>query len=246
MNQAVKADKGDTCHPYCRPKDAATLILVDRSGGIPKILVGKRHHALVFMPGKYVFPGGRVDPADHRIPLASPLPKALEKNLTNGRPRIEASRAHALAVAAIREACEETGLCLGKKPLTKPAIAKAARLTGGWKPFAEAGLLPDPSQLFLVARAITPPGMVRRYDTRFFTADASVIAHEVKGIVHADAELVELIWIEIGASPLEGMHPITRRVLAELEARLAAGPLSHRVPVPLFHFRGGAMQRDII
>jgi 8-oxo-dGTP pyrophosphatase MutT (NUDIX family) len=246
MNEAFKADSDRSHRPYRRPRDAAALILVDHSGRVPKILIGRRHHGLVFMPGKFVFPGGRVDPGDHRIPLASALPKALEKNLTSGSPRIEASRARALAVAAIREACEETGLCLGKKAVTKPAIAQTARLAGGWTPFAEAGLLPDPSQLFLVARAITPPGMVRRYDTRFFTADASAIAHEVNGIVHADAELVELVWFEIDASPLDDMHPITRRILAELEARLAAGPLSHRVPVPLFHFRGGAMQRDVI
>ncbi|MBX9709422.1 MAG: NUDIX hydrolase [Xanthobacteraceae bacterium] len=244
MNEAFNADKDDLRHPYRRPRDAAALILVDRSGRAPKVLVGKRHHGLVFMPGKLVFPGGRVDPGDNRVPLASPLPKALEKTLTGGRPRIEASRARALAVAAIREVCEETGLCLGKKAVSKPAIAQAARLAGTWKPFAEAGLLPDPSQLFLVARAITPPGKIRRYDTRFFTADASAIAHEVKGIVHADAELIELVWFELGSSPLVDMHLITRQVLDELEARLAAGPLSHRVTVPFFHFRRGTMQRE--
>lgn len=245
MNKAFQADSGES-HTYRRPKDAASLILVDRSGPVPKVLVGRRHPGLVFMPGRYVFPGGRVDPADHRVPLANALPKALEKSLIGGSPRIEAARARALAVAAIREACEETGLCLGKKAISKPALTQAAKLSGEWKPFAETGLLPDPSQLFLVARAITPPGNVRRYDTRFFTADASAIAHRVDGIVHADAELVEVVWIEIGASPLEGMHPITRRVLAELEVRLAAGPLSHRMPVPFFHFRGGAMQREVI
>ena len=48
--------------PYVRPKDAATLILVDRSGRMPKVLLGKRHLRHKFMPGRYVFPGGRVDP----------------------------------------------------------------------------------------------------------------------------------------------------------------------------------------
>ena len=60
-------------HPYFRPKDAATLILVDRSGTIPKVLVGKRHDKVVFMPGKFVFPGGRVDKADYRVPCAAPI-----------------------------------------------------------------------------------------------------------------------------------------------------------------------------
>ena len=47
---------------YVRPKDAATLILIDRSGKVPKVLLGKRHHGHKFMPGKFVFPGGGVDP----------------------------------------------------------------------------------------------------------------------------------------------------------------------------------------
>ncbi|HEY0220160.1 MAG TPA: NUDIX hydrolase [Afipia sp.] len=246
MNESFKVDKDGLHHPYRRPKDAATLILVDRSGPIPKVLVGRRHHGLVFMPGKLVFPGGRVDPNDNRVPLASALPKALEKKLLGGSPKIEPSRARALVTAAIREMCEETGLCLGRKAASKLEAAQVMRLSSEWKPFAERGLLPDPSQLFLIARAITPPGQVRRFDTRFFTADAGIIAHRIGGIVHADAELVELAWIELGSAPLADMHPITRRVLSEVEMRLAAGPLSHHAELPLFHFRGGAMRRDVV
>src|ERR1017187_5325624 len=97
-------------HPYRRPKDAATLILVDRSTVTPKVLVGKRHGKVVFQPGKFVFPGGRVDKSDNRVPVAAPIPKALEENLLMGLPKISPGRARALAIAAIREACEETGL----------------------------------------------------------------------------------------------------------------------------------------
>jgi 8-oxo-dGTP pyrophosphatase MutT (NUDIX family) len=228
-------------HPYYRPKDAATLILVDRSGTVPKVLVGKRHDNVVFMPGKFVFPGGRVDKSDNRVPVAAPISGELEANLLKGSPRIPASRAKALATAAIREACEETGLCLGRR-----SSDTHARLEGAWKPFADAGLLPDPSGLFLIARAITPPGRVRRFDTRFFTADASAIAHRVEGVVHPDAELVELVWVEIGSKPLADLHPMTRNVLGELERRLASGPLRHDAPVPFFHFYGGRMHKDIL
>ena len=80
-------------HPYRRPVDAATLILVDRTAATPKVLVGKRHDKVVFQPGKFVFPGGRVDKADNRVPVAAPIPKALEENLLKGRPKITASRA---------------------------------------------------------------------------------------------------------------------------------------------------------
>lgn len=244
MNAPVEVEKEDNSHPYRRPKDAATLILVDRSGSVPKVLVGKRHDNVVFMPGKFVFPGGRVDATDNKIPVAAEIPKALEKKLLAGSPKITPARARALTVAAIREACEETGLCLGKKVARMNGAA--AKLTGEWKPFAEAGLLPDPSGLFLIARAITPPGRVRRFDTRFFTADASAIAHQVEGVVHADAELVELVWVELGSQPLADAHAMTKNVLRELDQRLAMGPLSHNVEIPFFHFYGGQMRRDTI
>ncbi len=228
-------------HPYYRPKDAATLILVDRAGAIPKVLVGKRHDNVVFMPGKFVFPGGRVDKNDNRVPVAAPISRELEANLLKGSPKINAARAKSLAIAAIREACEETGLCLGRKP-----DGAAPRLEGAWQPFSDAGLLPDPSGLYLIARAITPPGRVRRFDTRFFTADASAITHRVDGVVHADAELVELVWVELGSQPLADLHPMTRNVLGELQKRLATGPLRHDADVPFFHFYGGRMQRDVL
>jgi 8-oxo-dGTP pyrophosphatase MutT (NUDIX family) len=226
-------------HPYYRPKDAATLILVDRAASVPKVLVGKRHDKVVFMPGKFVFPGGRVDKADNRVPVAAPITKELEANLMKGSPKINPSRAQSLAIAAIREACEETGLCLGRK-----AESAAPKLKGAWQPFSDAGLLPDPSGLFLIARAITPPGRIKRFDTRFFTADASAITHRVEGVIHADAELVELVWVEIGSKPLADLHPMTKNVLGELERRLATGPLRHDADVPFYHFYSGKMHRD--
>ncbi|KIZ33479.1 MULTISPECIES: NUDIX hydrolase [Rhodopseudomonas] len=236
-----KIEKEADHHPYFRPKDAATLILIDRSAAVPKVLVGKRHDNVVFMPGKFVFPGGRVDKTDNRIPVAAPIPPQLEANLLQGSPKISVSRARALAVTAIREACEETGLCLGCKP-----AGKAPTLDGPWAPFTEAGLLPDPSSLYLIARAITPPGRIKRFDTRFFTADASAIAHRVEGVIHPEAELVELVWVEIGSKPLADLHPMTTKVLQQLEKRLATGPLRHDAPVPFFHFFGGKMQMELL
>src|ERR1700730_9668886 len=241
MSETVREQKEADHHPYRRPVDAATLILVDRAAITPKVLVGKRHDKVVFMPGKFVFPGGRVDKTDNRIPVAAPIPKALEANLLKGRPKITPSRARSLAVAAIREGCEGSGLCLGRE-----VAGAAPALKGPWKPFADAGLLPDPSGLYLITRAITPPGRVRRFDTRFFTADASTIAHRVEGVVHAEAELVELVWVEIGSKPLADLHPMTRNVLNELEKRLATGPLRHDADVPFYRFYDGKMRKDVL
>src|SRR3978361_1532859 len=137
MSEAAKVEKQEKeadHHPYRRPVDAATLILIDRTGTIPKVLVGKRHDKVVFMPGKFVFPGGRVDKSDNRVPVAAPISKELEANLMKGSPKTPPSRARALAVAAIREACEETGLCLGRK-----SNGATPKLDGVWKPSRHAG-----------------------------------------------------------------------------------------------------------
>src|SRR6202049_3639375 len=96
-----------------RPKDAATIILIDRSGAEPKVLLGRRHHGHKFMPGKYVFPGGRVEPADRRMSAATPLDARVAARLMvevrNPSPR----KSCGFALAAIRETFEETGLVLG-------------------------------------------------------------------------------------------------------------------------------------
>ena len=246
MNSLPTYAAEEVHHPYRKPRDSATLILIDRNGPVPKVLLGRRRADLIFMPNKLVFPGGSVDATDHRIPLAAELPEGLEAKLLAGRPKTTPARARALVAAAIREACEETGLCLGSRPHNLLTPAQTATLTGEWRPFADAGLLPDPSHLHLIARAVTPPGRVRRFDTRFFTADISVIAHTVNGVVHADAELVEVLWIELGAPPHPDIHSMTQIVLDELAVRLANGPLTNRTEVPFFHYRNGVLQRDTL
>ena len=65
-------------------------------------------------------------------------------------------------------------------------------------------------------------------------------------MIHADAELVELVWVELGSKPLADLHPMTKNVLDELEKRLATGPLNHDATVPFFHFYGGRMHKDVL
>src|SRR5215510_1842317 len=76
--------RSDEVNPSSKPvdlKDAATLILIDRSGAEPKVLLGKRHDRHVFMPGKFVFPGGGVDASDEHMPVARGLDKHAEMRL---------------------------------------------------------------------------------------------------------------------------------------------------------------------
>src|SRR5512144_2316895 len=155
MNRFVKRMnevERDLTSPYVRPKDAATLILVDRSERLPKVLLGKRHRRHKFMPGKFVFPGGRVDPVDRRMPVARPLDPHAEAHLMKRLQRASAAKARAFALAAIRETFEETGLLLGM-PTREPAKVPP----GPWTAFAEAKILPDLSVLHFIGRAITPP-----------------------------------------------------------------------------------------
>ena len=63
----------DQSSPNLRPRDSATLILIDRSGNVPKVLLGRRHERHRFLPGKFVFPGGRVEIKDRLMPTAAPL-----------------------------------------------------------------------------------------------------------------------------------------------------------------------------
>lgn len=81
-------------HPYRRPKDAATLVVIDRTGKHPRVLMGQRHLNSAFMPGMYVFPGGRVDRGDSRLKVPGALHPAVERKLLRDMKGI-ASRARA-------------------------------------------------------------------------------------------------------------------------------------------------------
>lgn len=240
MNPGLKDQPRPAFHPsQRRPRDAATLILLDRSGPVPKILLGQRHRGHVFMPGVYVFPGGRVEAADARISASGALPAHVERRLQVSVVKSSPARARGYALAAIRELAEETGMMLGRKG------ASARPMNGEWQPFTDHGVIPSLDNIWLIARSITPPGFSRRYDTRFFAADADRICHTVDGVVHPESELVDLCWVRIGDTVDLDLHPITRRVLEELSSRLEAG-VDQDLPVPFFRPHGGIMHRHEI
>lgn len=201
--------------------------------------MGRRHEGVRFMPGKFVFPGGRVEPSDGRVNVAGTYSAHVERRLMERVSRASVTRARAYGLAAIRELAEETGLLLGDRD-SGPFAAEGE----GWRPFGEAGVFPTLEGLWFVARAITPPGRPRRFDTRFFAADASLVAHRVEGIVSPDAELVELVWTSLDDARELDLPAITRLVLNELAERLDAG-LESDTPVP-FYRGGSASVRELI
>jgi 8-oxo-dGTP pyrophosphatase MutT (NUDIX family) len=240
LANAQPTPPADQRHPYRRPRDAATIILIDRSEPLPKVLLGRRHHGHKFMASKFVFPGGRVEPQDRHVVLPTRLDGRVEQRLMLRLQRPSAVKARAFAVAAIREVAEETGLLLGRKVETSPDLPD-----GGWADFTRHRVEPDLGVLRFIARAITPPGRPRRFDTRFFAADATAIAHRVDGMVGPDSELVELVWLTIAQAREIDIPPITRVVLSELERRIGGG-FDHDPPVPFYRTLHKKLLRDYL
>ena len=223
-----------------RPRDAATLIIVDSASGEPRVLLGRRRLDMAFMPGRYVFPGGRVDPADKHVAVDDDLkPGDLKKLMVAMKGTPSEARARALALAAVRETFEEAGLLIGT-PLGAAPVPKAPT----WQEFFATGYRPALARLTFFARAITPPGRPRRFDSRFFCVPAEAIVHRVK---IAEGELSDLEWHSIAQARSLELPNITRVVLEDLGERIAAGALhASDLPVPFYHRRNGSFRRDLI
>lgn len=230
----------DQSFPNRRPRDSATLILIDRAEPVPKVLLGRRHERHRFMPGKFVFPGGRVEPADRLMAAAMPLHERHVARLMQRVQRPSAVKARAFALAAVRETYEETGLMLGTLLTEAPAVA-----AGGWEAFLKAGVLPDLAKVHFIARAITPPKRPLRFDSRFFAADVEAIAHRADGFVGPDSELIELVWLPITEARRLDMPGITAVVLEELQDRIAAG-MSPDHPVPFYRMLHKRFVREVL
>lgn len=176
-------------HKAMKPRDAATLILV-RGGG--EVMMGQRAAGHVFMPDKWVFPGGRVDPGDARAKAAAELNAETEALLRHGGVR---RPPRAFALAATRETREEAGLLVG----------------------GPSG--PDLSKLSFICRAVTPPQRPRRFDARFFMADAAEVLLDDKPVA-GDEELLHTRWFTLDEAERLDLPSITRFVLKEVRARL--------------------------
>lgn len=236
--RAKGSDAAEAPRPQrLRPRDAATLIIVDRTAGEPRLLMGRRRTDQVFMPGKYVFPGGRVDRADRSIASAdqlSPLDEA--KLLLAVKGSASPVSARAIALAAIRETFEEAGLLIGA-----PGTASTKAANGTWNKFLSHALLPKPGALSFFARAVTPPGRPRRFDTRFFWTDRTAVALQLAA---CDDELTDLNWFTVEEIRGLDLPAITRVVIEDLCDHLKAGAAD--LPVPFYHHRAGSFRRELL
>jgi len=230
----------DRSHPPVPVRDAASLIVYDREG--PSVLMGRRNARHAFMPNRFVFPGGRVDPADSRVAIAAPFDPVTQRKLAaHTSARHGPARLRAFGVAALREAFEETGVLIGRPSAgatpTSPAFAA----------FAARGLGLDLSRLAFVARAVTPPGRPRRYDTRFFLLPREAVIDIDPTIVGDNAELEEIAWVPVDEARALPLPTITLTVLDEMTERLAKDPhLSQDAPVPFYRWRGSGFTRIVL
>ena len=204
-----------------RPRDASTVILLDRRDGTPRFLMGRRGGGHAFMPDVYVFPGGRRDRHDYTLPFRRDLhPLVIKRLLSRTTARTGATTARALALAAIRELQEETGLA-----------ADAPQ---------------DLHYLRYVARAVTPPGNVRRFDTRFFLlpADEAPLATDA---LRQTEELRDPRWVSFPELDELNVPRITLAVLGEVKTMLETQPsIPYGLPVPYYFMRRGRFVRTEI
>lgn len=239
-----------------RPRDAASLLLIDRTGRTPRILMGKRHPSLAFMPGKFVFPGGRADAVDGAIAAATELShNDTQKLMTGMGTRATQRRARALGLCAIRETFEETGLRIARGSAEKFSSAK--RLSSAniimpdnkdWCAFLERGALPALGDLRYFARAVTPPGDVRRFDARFFIAFRDSLPELERATLVPSGELEDLDWVAIDEVDKLDVARITQAILKEARMLLTETRLElpATLPVAQYSKRHGRFVREVI
>lgn len=199
------------------------------------VLMGQRGATAAFMPGKFVFPGGAIDPNDVMVPEASisDVCAARLAERSDVAPK-------AVIAAGIRELWEETGQVLGT-PETWQNPPQ------GWRGFAATGHIPHLAAATFFFRAVTPKGAPRRFDARFLLADAADLVTDPDDFGDAEDELSHLQWVPLAAAREFDLPFITQVVLAELIAHIASGGAPASVPFfanddeqHLVHRLGGA------
>ncbi len=210
-------------------RDAATIIVMREMPEGRAVLMGQRGKSAAFMPGKFVFPGGAIDPVDSTVPLAAPLDLRCAERLQQESTLPPES----FAAAAIRELWEETGQTIGAQAAWPDAPQ-------GWRGYAKRGLRPSGAGLHFVFRAITPPGRPRRFDARFLLADAALLTSDPDDFDGAEDELAHLQWVPLARARQFDLPFITQIVLAEIAA-LETGRAPESVPF----FKNREEEREI-
>ena len=207
----------------CMISDAASIVLVRWPESQPETLIGRRSSNAVFMPGRYVFPGGRLEDADfHTTPVLQLDDKCIDAMGNLSSP----SLAYPLLNCAIRELEEETGIAITGEAETPSEFHHATSMC-----------FPNNHAIRLICRAVTPPGYIRRFDTRFFLVDAGMV--NISGTTldtnHTSDELEDLHWTPLSSVSAYNIAFITRRIISLAVNNLAGCQVAkyHHVEVGL-------------
>ena len=197
-------DAGDPSPAVPRP--ASTVVLMREGSGNIEVLLLRRSRSAGFVPGAYVFPGGRVDDADGAEDVLGRI-RGLDRERAAARLGItEDSRPSPSAywVTAVREAFEETGLLTGAEPGSPPAsrssrveAVRDALMTDAiaWvDALTRLDVSLDLTAMEYIAHWITPEAEPRRYDTRFFAAQVDADSEPIID----PREMVDAIWLAPG------------------------------------------------
>lgn len=193
--------------PPIRP--ASTLALLrDGEQGL-EVLLLRRTLKAVFMPGRYVFPGGAVDAGDDHPELRAAV-RGTGADDVNRMLRVEDGGLGYL-LAGVRECFEEAGVLLARDQQGDwvedghPALAQRRAVAGGELDMAtlcrEHDLYLPLDGLVYLDHWITPPGRPRRFDTRFFAAAAP----PRQTPAHDGEETIDNVWLR-PAQALEDHH----------------------------------------
>jgi len=190
-----------------------------RGGAQPKILMGKRAASHKFMPNKFVFPGGRLDPGDQRLKVPTELcTPVMDRLRRDTRKNVSDNKLRGLALAAIRETFEETGLIIGRKTAARLRTSNAV-----WQSYFDHGVEPPLDQVDFIARAVTPTHRTRRFDTRFFMAYEDCVHSDFDDMAGASGELLDLHWLTLAEARELDLPIVTRWVIDLIEARMQHG-----------------------
>lgn len=201
-----------------------------------KILALKRSEKAQFLPGAYVFPGGRLDPSDNHLATFFMHDQV---NATRISSFFGGSAKDTLAhlACAIRECFEETGISLLKlksldNSISYDIFALKQWLTAAQIPKAQTPVLDN---LFPISWWITPEGEVRRYNTWFFLG---LIADEIEPIINNETS--DALWLypdealDAYAKGHMFFAPPTRTILERMNSTASLTDFLTYVDKPLF------------
>lgn len=202
-----------------RPRDAASLIVYDADKRL--VLMGQRAKKSRFLPDMFVFPGGGVEPSDKLLAR-----HFSGQDLPQTPSHTTAQKAVALALSAIRETAEETGLYLAGD-----VDRHHAPQADGWDLFRDRNLYPRLAPLTYMGRAITPTESPLRSHARFFAAER----HQLQGQLTDTDELRNADWYPLK----QARHDLPLIDVTEMMLdRLALMLDKARPPQPIFmHYR---------